>query len=111
MKCLYMVVRSLDPKDTGQERWMNRWKPALNAFAITLKAASSEPLRSQQPMTSQIGYTNDLTDPAPGAVADLRSSAMASSSSVTSVQPSLFFTATTARRLVGNSTTPVRSES
>lgn len=35
LKCLYMVVRSLDPKGTGQERWMNRWKPALNAFAIT----------------------------------------------------------------------------
>jgi putative transposase len=37
MKCLYMVVRSLDPKATGQERWMNRWKPALNAFAITFE--------------------------------------------------------------------------
>jgi len=37
MKCLYLVVRSLDPKGTGQERWMNRWKPALNAFAITLE--------------------------------------------------------------------------
>jgi hypothetical protein len=33
VKCLYLVVRSLDPKGTGQERWMNRWKPALNAFA------------------------------------------------------------------------------
>jgi hypothetical protein len=21
----------------GQERWMNRWKPALNAFAITFE--------------------------------------------------------------------------
>ncbi|MFT3855683.1 MAG: IS256 family transposase [Ilumatobacteraceae bacterium] len=37
LKCLYMVVRSLDPKGTGQERWMNRWKPALNAFAITFE--------------------------------------------------------------------------
>jgi putative transposase len=35
MKCLYLVIRSLDPKGTGQERWMNRWKPALNAFAMT----------------------------------------------------------------------------
>ena len=25
------------PKGTGQERWMNRWKPALNAFAITFE--------------------------------------------------------------------------
>jgi transposase-like protein len=37
MKCLYMVIRSLDPTGTGQERWMNRWKPALNAFAITFE--------------------------------------------------------------------------
>jgi|SRR3954470_1724714 len=35
MKCLYMVTRSLDPKGTGQTRWAMRWKPALNAFAIT----------------------------------------------------------------------------
>jgi putative transposase len=34
-KCLYLVVRSLDPNSTGQERWMNRWRPGLNAFAIT----------------------------------------------------------------------------
>ncbi len=27
MKCLYLVVRSFDPKGTGQELWMNRWKP------------------------------------------------------------------------------------
>lgn len=37
MKCLYMVVRSLDPAGSGQERWMNRWKPVLNAFAITFE--------------------------------------------------------------------------
>ncbi len=35
MKCLYLVTRSLDPKGTGQTRWAVRWKPALNAFAIT----------------------------------------------------------------------------
>ena len=35
MKTLYLVVRSLDPKGTGQTRWTTRWKPALNAFAIT----------------------------------------------------------------------------
>ena len=37
LKCIYLVVRSLDPKGTGQERWINRWKPALNAFAITFE--------------------------------------------------------------------------
>jgi putative transposase len=35
MKCLYLVTRSLDPKGAGQTRWAVRWKPALNAFAIT----------------------------------------------------------------------------
>ena len=35
MKSLYLVNRSLDPKGTGQTRWAMRWKPALNAFAVT----------------------------------------------------------------------------
>jgi transposase-like protein len=35
LKCLYLVTRSLDPKGTGQTRWTMRWKPALNAFALT----------------------------------------------------------------------------
>ena len=37
MKCLYLVVRSLDPTGKGAARWMNRWKPALNAFALTFE--------------------------------------------------------------------------
>ena len=36
LKCLYLVTRSLDPTGTGRTRWTMRWKPALNAFAITL---------------------------------------------------------------------------
>ena len=35
LKCLYLTIRSLDPTGRGRQRWMNRWKPALNAFAIT----------------------------------------------------------------------------
>jgi len=35
LKCLYLVTRALDPTGTGRARWMMRWKPALNAFAIT----------------------------------------------------------------------------
>jgi transposase-like protein len=35
LKCLYLVTRSLDPTGRGQARWATRWKPALNAFAIT----------------------------------------------------------------------------
>jgi putative transposase len=37
LKCLYLVVRTLDPTGKGADRWMNRWKPALNAFAITFE--------------------------------------------------------------------------
>jgi putative transposase len=37
LKCLYMVVRSLDPTGTGRRRWTRRWKAALNAFAITFE--------------------------------------------------------------------------
>lgn len=35
LKCLYLVIRSLDPTGAGKTRWAVRWKPALNAFAIT----------------------------------------------------------------------------
>jgi putative transposase len=37
LKCLYLAVRSLDPTGDGRRRWMNRWKPALNAFQITFE--------------------------------------------------------------------------
>ena len=35
LKCLYLATRSLDPTSRGRARWVIRWKPALNAFAIT----------------------------------------------------------------------------
>jgi transposase-like protein len=35
LKCVYLAIMSLDPKGTGQKRWSNRWKSALNAFEIT----------------------------------------------------------------------------
>ena len=35
LKCLYLVIRSLDPTGAGRRRWTNRWKKALNAFDIT----------------------------------------------------------------------------
>lgn len=37
MKCLYLATRSLDPTGRGKARWAMRWKPALNAFAITFE--------------------------------------------------------------------------
>ena len=43
MKCLYLVIRSMDPKGTGQARWAVRWKPALNAFAITFANRMPQP--------------------------------------------------------------------
>lgn len=36
LKCLYLVTRSLDPTGVSRARWAMRWKPALNAFAITV---------------------------------------------------------------------------
>ncbi|ANY10753.1 transposase (plasmid) [Pseudonocardia sp. HH130630-07] len=35
LKCLYLVTRSLDPTGRGRARWTIRWKPVINAFAIT----------------------------------------------------------------------------
>lgn len=37
VKCLYLVVRSLDPTGKGRKRWVSRWKPALNAFTIAFE--------------------------------------------------------------------------
>jgi putative transposase len=37
LKCVYLVTRSLDPTGRGRARWVTRWKPALNAFAITFE--------------------------------------------------------------------------
>jgi putative transposase len=38
LKCLNLVTRSLDPTGRGRARWAMRWKPALNAFAITFES-------------------------------------------------------------------------
>ena len=37
LKCLYLTIRGLDPTGRGRQRWSNRWKPALNAFAVTFE--------------------------------------------------------------------------
>ena len=41
LKCLYLVTRSLDPTGKGRARWVIRWKPALNAFAIAFEGRIS----------------------------------------------------------------------
>jgi len=37
LKVLYLTVRSLDPKGTGQQRWMMRWKPVLNVIGVSFR--------------------------------------------------------------------------
>jgi len=37
LKCLYLATRALDPTGRGRTKWAVRWKPALNAFAITFE--------------------------------------------------------------------------
>lgn len=41
LKCLYLVTRSLDARGPSRARWVRRWKPALNAFAITFNGRIS----------------------------------------------------------------------
>lgn len=50
LKCLYLVTRSLDPTGGGRARWVIRWKPALNAFAITFTgpARKNHPLKDRR---------------------------------------------------------------
>ena len=60
MKCLYLTTRSLDPTGKGKARWATRWKPALDAFAITF-----EPNPYTMKTTDQIRSTVFLIDPAP----------------------------------------------
>jgi putative transposase len=52
LKCLYLVTRSLDPTGRGRARWVVRWKPALNAFAITFEGRISPARGTNQPMTT-----------------------------------------------------------
>jgi putative transposase len=34
LKCIYLTLMSVDPTGRGRQRWTNRWKKPLNAFAI-----------------------------------------------------------------------------
>ena len=59
LKCLYLVTRSLDPTGTGRTRWAMRWKPALNAFAITFgdRFPAAETYYIQMPETPFVRQT------------------------------------------------------
>ena len=43
LKVLYLAVRSLDPKGTGQVRWITRWKPILNVIGVSFQHRMPEP--------------------------------------------------------------------
>ena len=47
--CVYLVTRSLDPTGRGRARWVTRWKPALNAFAITFDGRLNPTSQTNQP--------------------------------------------------------------
>jgi putative transposase len=49
LKCVYLVTRSLDPTGGGRARWVTRWKPALNAFAITFEGRLNPTGHTNQP--------------------------------------------------------------
>jgi hypothetical protein len=59
MKTLYLVTRSLDPKGTGQARWVTRWKPALNPLAVTF----ADRMPAAEPVNHDASYTVNRTDP------------------------------------------------
>lgn len=50
LTCLYLVTRSLDPTGGGRARWVIRWEPVLNAFAIVFAGRLNTP-RSSAPRT------------------------------------------------------------
>jgi putative transposase len=49
LTCLYPVTPSLDPTGRGRARWVIRWKPALNAFAITFEGRLHPTTTNQPP--------------------------------------------------------------
>ena len=59
---MYLVTRSLNPKGIGQTRWAMRWKPALNAFAITSSTACQRPRTDNK---EDATHTVGRTDPGP----------------------------------------------
>lgn len=60
IKCLYFVTRLLDPTGGGSTLWVMRWKPALNAFAITFAGRSRKPPTNEN---RRIPHTVYRTDP------------------------------------------------
>lgn len=53
LKCLYLAIRALDPTGKGRARWATRWKPALNAFAISFDGSINKMPTVDPPKTGQ----------------------------------------------------------
>jgi len=76
LKVLYLAVRSLDPKGTGQQRWITRWKPILNVLALSfheripetaslwLIAPPVTPFPGQSPPTGSTTNSKDAVESA-----------------------------------------------
>jgi len=58
MKTLYLVVRSLDPKGTGQTRWAVRWKPALTPSPSPSPTACPRPRTTKDETASYTAQAN-----------------------------------------------------
>jgi transposase-like protein len=58
LKCLYLVTRSLDPTGGGRARWAMRWKPALNAFAITFAGRLDRAIHKNRRTSHTVGRTD-----------------------------------------------------
>jgi hypothetical protein len=47
----YLAVRSLDPKGTGQVRWIARWKSIFNVTGMSFQNRMPEPPTYRTPVT------------------------------------------------------------
>ena len=65
LKCVYLAIMSLDPKGTGQKRWSNRWKSALNAFEITFDGRCPPDGNNPGETTQEDQLHQDLDSPGP----------------------------------------------
>ncbi|MGA8045829.1 MAG: transposase, partial [Dermatophilaceae bacterium] len=63
LKTLYLVTRGMDPKGTGQARWITRWKPALTPSPSPSQTACPRPRpsRNKMPETPNIGESRSAS--------------------------------------------------
>jgi mutator family transposase len=72
LKCLHLVTRSLAPTGGGRARRAMRWKPALNAFAITFTGRLDRAIHKNRRTSHTVGRTDPPAQPLrEGAVASV----------------------------------------